>query len=246
MINDPNILARLTPSAQRAIDELTDTYKKSLIEQAFQNAKSRGTADKEISLTDIIESQRGFLTEASHQTKLKEQQSDYKRKRVYVLLTLVGSLYTIAGIGLYIFQNKSFALEDNVGLLTAAVGVITIIMSFTLNQLSLIKRINPKKASELENIDDYDIVRRWQLIEHLTLEIMKERNLVNQKSNPVSQVMGYLKDHTALQGNENSIQALLHIRNKILHEGYVLTADEKKHFKNLADEIIKRLETLKN
>ena len=100
MINE-NIYSKLTPSAKEALNELTEDFRDSLIEKAFTIANDRNTANREISLRDILEAQQ-----PSQQTIEKQKYIDYRRRRWTMLISFSGAIYAIAGILLYLFQNK--------------------------------------------------------------------------------------------------------------------------------------------
>ena len=51
---DNNITNKLTSSAQEALNEITEEIKNKIVEQAFENARLKGTSDKEISLSYIL------------------------------------------------------------------------------------------------------------------------------------------------------------------------------------------------
>ena len=242
-MNNDNIYSKLTPSAKEALNELTEDFKNILIEKAYTIATERNTANREISLRDILEAQQ-----PSQQTIEKQKYFDYRRKRWTMLISFSGAIYAIAGILLYLFQNKKFSIENDLGLVIAIIGVLLTLLAFLYGQLLSNRQYlsSQKSINQFTEIDSYDIVKRWQIIEQLTVSIMKEKNISDSKSNSVNQVIKYLTDNFTNSETEYlNIKQLLQSRNKILHEGYNLNDTEKKKYVEIADTLIEKLENAK-
>lgn len=241
MINE-NIYSKLTPSAKEAINELTEGYRDSLIEKAYIIAKERDTANKEISLRDILEAQQPIERTIKKETDYR----DYKRKRWTILISFSGAVYAIGGLLLYLYQNKKFSIETDLGLVIAIIGVMITVLAFLYGQLFSMRQYYSKKnliEKDFSNIDNYDIVKRWQIIEKLTTSIMKSNNISDSKSNSVNQVIRYLTENFSSSEKEYmTIRELLQARNKILHEGYNLSDAEKRQYIEIADNLIDKLE----
>lgn len=242
-MNNENIYTKLTPSAKEALNELTDDFRNSLMEKAFVIAKERNTANYEISLRDILEAQQ-----PTEKVIEKKNYEDYRRKRWTMLISFSGAIYAIAGILLYLFQNKKFSIENDLGLIVAFIGVLLTLLAYLYGQL-LSRRhyiTSIETPSTKIEIDNFDIVKRWQIIEQLTMTIMKENNLSENKTNSVNQVIKYLTDNFTKSENEYlRIRQLLLVRNKILHEGHILTDNEKRQYLDIADNLIEELERAK-
>lgn len=240
MSND-NIYSKLTPSAKEAINELTEDYKNALLEKAFTIAKEKNTSNKEISLRDILEAQQ-----PSQEAIDKQKYIDYRRKRWTMLISFSGAIYAIAGILIYLFQNKKFSIETDLGLIIAIVGILLTLVAFLYGQLLSKRQFFANTTTttiSYSNMDGHDIVKRWQIIEQLTTSIMKTNNIGDSKSNSVNQVIRYLADNFTTSEKEFlTIRELLQIRNKILHEGYNLSDNEKKQYIEIADNLIEKLE----
>src|SRR5665647_120748 len=106
MINE-NIYSILTPSAKDALNELAEEYKETLLEKAYKIAEERETAGKEIPLRDILESQR------PSPNFVKIDKVEYRKKRLTMLLSFSGAVYAIAGMLIYLYQNKKFSVEND-------------------------------------------------------------------------------------------------------------------------------------
>jgi hypothetical protein len=213
-MTNENIYSKLTPSAKEALNEFTEGYKDSLIEKAYTIARERDTANKEISLRDILEAQQPI----EKSIKKQKDYQDYKRKRWTILISFSGAIYAIAGLLLYLYQNKKFSIETDLGLIIAIIGVMITVLTFLYGQLFSMRQQFSKKnliEKDYSNIDNYDIVKRWQLIEQLTTSIMKSNNISDSKSNAVNQVIRYLTENfTNSEKEYMTIRELLQARNK--------------------------------
>ncbi|MDQ0781344.1 hypothetical protein [Chryseobacterium sp. W4I1] len=244
-MNNENINSKLTPSAKEALNELTEDFKENLIEKAYTIAKERNTANREISLRDILEAQQ-----PSQNIIEKQKYTDYRRKRWTMLISFSGAIYAIAGILLYLFQNKKFSIENDLGLIIAVIGILLTLLAFIYGQLinkrQYLYTTTTTTTNNFSEIDSFEIVKRWQIIEQLTVSVMKEKNISDSKSNSVSQVIKYLTENfTKSEVDYLNIKQLLQSRNKILHEGYSLSDAEKKKYIEIADNLIEKLEHAK-
>lgn len=239
-MNNENINSKLTPSAKEALHDLTENYRKSLIDKAYSIAARRNTADREISLRDILEAEQ-----LSQKWKERQKYAEYKRRRWIMLISFSGTIYAIAGLLIYLLQNKKFSIETDLGLIIAVIGILLTLLAFFYWQLLAKKqyvRVTSYTNASIP-MDSYDIVKRWQIIEQLTISIMNENNISSSKSNSINQVIKYLTDNfTNSEADFMKIKSLLQIRNRILHEGYNLSESEKREYVEVADDIIEKLE----
>lgn len=238
MIND-TIYSKLTPSAKEALNELSEEYKSLLLERAHKIAEERETAGKEISLRDILEAQK------TTQTPHEADKYDYKKRRWTLLLSLSGAVYAAAGILIYLYQNKKFNSENDIGLIIAVVGILVTLIAFLYGQLTT-RRYNSlfgHKDYLRANYKDYEIVKRWQLIEELAKKSMSPIDKSDFQSDSVSFLIRLLSHKVAKNEEEFlKIRELLQVRNKIIHEGYHMNERQRKELLNFSDELIQRLE----
>ncbi|MEK7719871.1 MAG: hypothetical protein AAB347_09720 [Bacteroidota bacterium] len=242
MINE-KIYSKLTPSAQEALDKMVSEYRDSLLEKAFLLAQERETASKEISLRDILE------TNQLKHSGIGIEKSENRKKRMISLLALSGAVYSVLGILIYLFQNKKFAVETDLGLIIAITGIIISLISFLYGQL-ISKRYSFTQTTTATSIysqsNDYDIVKRWQIIETLAKKFMTEADQKEAKNNSVGFLIRFLSHKVAKDEKEFlKIRELLQMRNKILHKQYNMSDNERKEFLELADDLIERLESSK-
>ena len=236
---DKNMYNKLTKSAKIALDETSKEVEEMIIEKAYQNANLKNTADKEISLRDIIEAKEELLYK---RTEMRKQES--KSKRLILMLSMTGALYSVFGILFYLFQNKNFDMTKDLGLIIAALGILVSIVAFYYSQLLTRRKVEIIKDNTTTERDnsDFEIVRRWQTIEKLCADLMLKHGVSDVKAQSFSYILSYLSEKLLDKSNADSLRQLLMIRNQIVHNGSTLTKYEIEDTLKMADKIIDELE----
>ena len=232
---------KLTPSAQEALNDTMQELHELLIKKATSIAQKGQTANKEISLRDILEAKDSLL-----KAKIEKEKADYRRKRLMTMFSLTGALYSLVGIVVYMYQNLDFALEKNLGLLIAFSGIVAIFIGFAYTQLlsRRYEEIQLERESEFRNSEsDLDIIKRWQIIENLGSNLMRQKGYSSNESKSINDILKFLSLELKSDRLYREMRELLAVRNKILHEGYELSRHEKKSYLDKADKIIELLET---
>lgn len=233
---------KLTPSAKEALHDTLIELHELLLLEANSIAQKGQTGDKEISLRDILEAKENLF-----KAKIEKEKADYKRKRLMTLISLSGALYSIIGIFVYIYQNQNFALEKNLGLIISLAGIITIFAGFAYTQF-LSRRWEGKQlynATDYNSSEnDFEIIRRWQIIEKLGSNLMRQKGFSVNESRSINDILKFLSSELKSDHLYMEMRELLSIRNKILHEGYDLGRQEKQMYIEKANKIIEMLETL--
>lgn len=238
MINE-TIYSKLTPSAKDALDELSEEYKSLLLEKALRIAEERESAGKEISLRDILEAQKAT------QSATEADKHEYKKKRWTLLLSLSGAVYSAVGLLIYLYQNKDFSIKSDIGLIIAIVGILVTLIAFLYGQFTSRKYVSISSHKEhlRATYKDYEIVKRWQIIEDLARKSMSPIDKNDFKSDSVSFLIRFLSHKVAKNEEEFlKIRKLLQVRNKIVHEGYHMNEQERNEMVRFSDELIRRLE----
>ncbi|MCC7523848.1 MAG: hypothetical protein IT250_03440, partial [Chitinophagaceae bacterium] len=194
--------------------------------------------EKEISLRDILEAKEAIL-----KMKMETDKLEYRRKRFTTLLTMGGVLYTVIGLLVYLFQNKNFSIQTDLGLMIALVGVFTFFLGFFYTQL-LQRRSEYLRTNDdyKEILFDYEIIQRWQIIENLGSKIMLKKGYNEKESKSIYGILNLLSEELIDENKAKDIKQLLTIRNKVLHESYHLTRTERNRYITMADDIIGILE----
>jgi hypothetical protein len=240
---DESKYSKLTPSAKAEMEKITDDFSKSLFDKAYNIANERETASKEISLRDILEAQQQI-----NQMNNKIKSLENKKYRFLFLVSFSATIYAIGGILIYLFLNKDFSIEKDLGLIIAVIGVLLALFSILYTQM-ISKREYYKSLGLIKDsfnlTDSFDLVRRWQIIEELSKKLMSESDKEKSTSNSLGFQIRFLSHKIAKDEKEFlKIRELLQLRNKILHENYRLSSKEFSEFLQFADELINRLEFL--
>lgn len=234
-------IEKLTSSAKEALNETVDEIRDTILDRAILLAKKRQTADKEISLRDVIDAKEDLFG-----SRIIEKKKTYRQKRLYWLVSITGVFYALAGFLFYIIQNKDFSLENDFGLIIAGVGILVTLLSFMLMQIRKRETTFSSIDSSFESWanDDYDIVKRWGIIEKLTSEIMQDRGYSNNKSRSINSIVEFLSTELNDESIKNDLKILLETRNKILHKSYSLSKKKKKELTEKTNNIISILEEM--
>ncbi len=237
---DNNIYDKLTDSAKEAFYDAREEVSKMIIEKAYQNAIQNNTADKEISLRDIIEAKEEVLYK-SERSNFIHKESRNKRNAIILSLSMAGVLYTVFGIVVYLVQNTRFDITKDIGIIIAAVGIIVSTLSF---YYILIRRnVYSVKDNIVPKSDKYgfEIVRRWQIIEKLGTKLMLQEGFSNDKAKSFNQILSYLSQSLSAP-KADQLRNVLMARNQVVHNEVSMSNDEMEEMIRIADGIIDELE----
>jgi hypothetical protein len=236
---DKSIYNKLTDSAKIALDETSKEVVELIIEKAYQNANFKNTADKEISLRDIIEAKEQILF-----GKVEISKQESRKKRLTLMLSMTGAMYAVFGILFYLYQNKNFDITKDLGLIIAALGILISIAAFYYLQLLPKMKVDLIKDNTITQRDnsEFEIVRRWQTIEKLGTDMMLKDGIPDNKARSFNYILSYLSDKLQDKGKIGSLKKLLTVRNQVVHGEVSLTKVEIKDMISEADQIIDELE----
>lgn len=236
---DKSIYNKLTNSARIALDETTLEIAEMIIEKAYKNANLKNTADKEISLRDIIEAKEEILFK---RTDLRNLES--RKKRMTLMLSMSGALYAVFGIIFYLYQNKKFDTTKDLGLIIAALGILISLVGFYYSQLVVKRKVEIIKDNIITERDnsEFEIVRRWQTIEKLGTDLMLQDGISDNKARSFNYILNYLSEKLLDNSTTDSLKKLLVARNQVVHSDNNLTKIEIEEMIRTADQIIDELE----
>jgi len=234
---------KLTPSAKEALSRTMHELEKLIIDKATSIAQTSQKIVTEISLRDIFEAKQILFND-----KNESRRVDLKRKRLITLISLTGSLYTIIGIFYYIYQHQGPLLGNNTGLLIAFVGLITVFCSYSYNLF--ISTIQETGKSVFDNDtktlqDSLDIMKSWQIIENLGSRLMRQEGYSVEKSKSINEILRFLASNLK-EIDYDDLRTLLYLRNKVFHEQYQLSTEEKQSFFSQSQKVIDLIRTLKS
>lgn len=236
---DKSIYNKLTESAKAALEETTREVTEMIIDKAYQNANQKNTADKEISLRDIIEAKEEILYK---RVDINKQES--RKKRMVLMLSMTGAIYSVFGILFYLYQNKSFNTTKDLGLIIAALGILISIVTFYYSQLITRRKVELLKDNTVIERDnsEFEIVRRWQTIEKLGTDLMLREGISDDRAKSFNFILKYLSDKLFDNSKTDELRKLLMARNQVVHSGITMTNAEIEEMIKTADEIIDELE----
>ena len=224
---------KLTDSARIGLSEITEDITNSILEQAFEISLTSEAEGREISLNDIMEAKRKLFSK-----RIDEKQT--RQKRRYYILVMAGALYAVFGVLYYLYSNKELDLFSNLGLIIAIIGVMISFFAMFISQFTLVK----SNAYFENQIPDFEIVKKWQLIEKLSSEIMLKEGNSESKSHAISYILSFLSGKINNKNQLKDLHELLKARNEIVHKGSKFSKWEKKDLIEKADSIIKEIENI--
>jgi hypothetical protein len=240
MTNSESLYNKLTSSAKEAFEKAVQDYKNSVLEKANRNSEGFSVDNPEISLRDILEA-----IDNENLRKKRLEYSDYKRRRFMFLITFSGGVYAVAGLLIYLIQNKKFSLENDLGLVIAITGILISFMAVLFNQYFTMRKrlmLDFKEIKDINKINpDYKIVERWQIIEKLVAREFGDSNVKNRKYS-FNMIMNTLYIMFDSEEDRIKIKELLNTRNLILHDSLKMSESKRIDLLKFADEIINRLE----
>jgi len=237
---DTNYDIMLTPSAKEAVADISEEITRDIIFEAYQIAQLKDTSDKEISLSDILTAKEKLLSD-----KTRKDKNEYRKRRVSYIIGISGLVYTMIGLFIFVFQHREFDLARDTGLIIAAVGMTFAFFGF-FYQLFFSKYFSlvTSRIQEIDYKDDnYDVVKKWQIIEKLTKELMIQKGYDENKSNSFFYLISFLEEMVSSKERRDDLRQLLKTRNKILHENYKLDKNESSDLLKISTEIIDLLES---
>lgn len=240
---DNNIHDKLTNSARQALKETIDEVTEIIIEKAYQNANNNNTADKEISLRDIIEAKEEVLYNYEMSNFIHKESI---QKRFAITLSIAGAVYTVLGILVYLFQNTRFDATKDLGIIITAIGILA--STISIYYILIIRR---KDDSVKDNIvpksdkSGFEIVRRWQIIEKLGTVLMLQDGVSDDSAISFNQILNYLS-HKLSAPKAYQLRKVLMARNQVVHNEVSMSKDEMEEMIKIADIIIDELEKQTN
>ncbi len=235
---DETKYSKLTQSAREALGDIVEEYKETILERAYDIAEERETATREISLRDILEAK------VPRTNSKNVIDVEMRRKKFSILIVITGAFYALVGVVIYLIQNKTFQYGENLGLIVAVFGIFMLFCGFFANQFSLALFNKIANLKNLKSTDDYEIVKRWQIIEDLAKKNMSKTDKDEYKSQSVSFLIRYLSHKVAKNETEFlKIRKLLTVRNEIVHAGFTMDSVSRNELLDFSDELIYRLES---
>jgi hypothetical protein len=153
-------------------------------------------------------------------------------------------LYAFLGILIYFFQNKTFDIKEDLGLVITITGVIVGVISFFLTESMITKKLARSTMSDDGNSTSSEnaviIVGRWMVIEKMLSKLVSAQTGVRVTS--FNQIINYLNSDDFDQEIATSIINLLKTRNAVVHNQLEASNMLVKGYVVLAGNVIEKLE----
>ena len=126
-------------------------------------------------------------------------------------------------------------------MIISMLGFAIFFFSFYIEEFYEFQLMRRNIHKEQYESDDFELVKKWQVIEKLTRKLMIKNGIDKNKSISFNYILEYLY---SLIGNEefHKLRDLLRARNLILHENYKLEKNKKNDLLKFSSKIIDLLE----
>ena len=233
-----NIQIKLTDAAKSALNRSVQEITELILEKAKQNACSHKTED-EISLHDILKAKQEILSN-QHSGITKE----YRKRRMYLMISMVGMVYAVFGIMFFIYQNNTYDITKDIGLVIATLGTMMAIIGFIYVQITNTKNREIMVRTNIadNNSSEFEIVRRWRTIEQLSTTLMLKDGISSDRAKSINFIVEFLSRQLDNTISILDLKELLIARNNIVHKGKTFSKSELEEKLLVANKIIIELE----
>lgn len=233
-----NIQIKLTDAAKSALNRSVQEITELILEKAKQNACSNKTED-EISLHDILKAKQEILSN-QHSGITKE----YRKRRMYLMISMVGMVYAVFGIMFYIYQNNTYDITKDIGLVIATLGTMMAIIGFIYVQITNTKNREIMVRTNIadNNSSEFEIVRQWRTIEQLSTTLMLKDGISSDRAKSINFIVEFLSRQLDNTISILDLKELLIARNNIVHKGKTFSKSELEEKLLVANKIIIELE----
>lgn len=233
-----NIQIKLTDAAKSALNRSVQEITELILEKAKQNACSNKTED-EISLHDILKAKQEILSN-QHSGITKE----YRKRRMYLMISMVGMVYAVFGIMFYIYQNNTYDITKDIGLVIATLGTMMAIIGFIYVQITNTKNREIMVRTNIadNNSSEFEIVRQWRTIEQLSTTLMLKDGISSDRAKSINFIIEFLSRQLDNTISILDLKELLIARNNIVHKGKTFSKSELEEKLLVANKIIIELE----
>lgn len=226
----------LTPSAKKELERILIELRDKLLQKAIINSKKQDFALEEISLRDIITAYNDFI-------------NDYNIFKIRKSFILIISIILVI-FGLTIIVTGSLTLLDVnstpqnslpfVLVLMIGLGMILSALYYFVSFME--KNVTLENENKLGSSAEWVLVKRWNIIESLTSDLMIYKGYTKDKSKSVNNIISFLSNELEHANLYISLKKILRIRNEIIHDNLKLNPDDIKLYINESDKIIRHIE----
>ena len=163
---------------------------------------------------------------------------------MYLMISMVGMVYAVFGIMFYIYQNNTYDITKDIGLVIATLGTMMAIIGFIYVQITNTKNREIIIRTDIadNNSLEFDIVRKWRTIEQLSTTLMLKDGISSDRAKSINFIVEFLSQQLANTINILDLKELLIARNDIVHKGKTFSKSELEEKLLVANKIILELE----
>lgn len=226
---------KLTEAARAALDNSVEDIKEMILDKAYQNATLQHSC-AEISLQDILKATQEILNKGNNVT-FREN----KKRRMGIICALAGFVYALCGIFLYIYQNYTINIEQDLGLIIASVGSIVSLTGVIIVQFVSNKTKDYTGLSRY-NILEFELINKWKTIENLAAILMRKDRNSSKAATNIHSIIEYIGNNLSTNIEQTKLKDLIVVRNSVVHNSSHISREQILENILTADEIILLLE----
>lgn len=223
-----NIYNSLTDSAKYSLKNILQEYEKSLLEEAYIHSACSKNDKVKISLKDIL-SAKEKLQDATSVISYSQN----RRKKFWTLMTLVGLVYAIMGLVIFVVQHPVCGDVE--------LGLLLVIMGINLSLFAIINDNVYARQYAIRSVMKELIVSLWKQIEDMVGFLMSMDKAMPKEEQSVLSVINYLE---GILTNSVDVKKILVVRNGIVQGGNIKSRRTIKEVIEMEKRIIETLEDL--
>jgi hypothetical protein len=220
-MNNLQLVDKLTPAAQEALNELVEDYRNQVLLTAAETASRLTGEVREISVSDLLSA---MPKKNTSQARRPSQFID----RVVNIYQTIGLLVALCGFGWFVGRDFLVGLDPQrqLPLLLGFSGLLISGFSYVFLRLRQGRALSPSRSESIAFDDTSSpahmglLIAQWQQIELFIRSIVGSTFGESAASAPFSTLLSRLKNEgTITEEDVVALRRLLEVRNNLVHAG---------------------------
>lgn len=232
MINIDKARNLLTPSANTVLKEMVEQYEMEILEKAFKEATDNSGMVYEITVKDLLSSQKNDTNGTSKSSS---------RKSVFFNIGIsVSLLYSFIGFAFFLYKEYGRKLDtlDNIGLVICFAGIFCAIFLFIFGNLSKSLKLYRNVSKSSSDNTEMAFIKRWQELEANTRNWLSHNQGESISNISVKEIISILNNKYVNNIEDKTmLNNALKLRNEILHNNLNVSDQELKKYINFLDKL---------